>query len=561
MSAGPRPVHPPGREASAENATVLCVTVAQTQLSNMRNSGPLSDRLHTLWLRMHSLRVVIALTVVAGVLFASFLSYMEQTSDLREQHIAQIHTEMDHLGALTALALREPLWQFEAEQANSIMEAAFVNPDVVSISIWDDKGTPFAARTRSAEDPELVDATTRVVERNKTMVGKLMIQMSTAGYLRKVDEVRMQYVRHGVEISIGALIVILLLMHWRLVRPLEALVAASGRIEKGQLDVPIRRVFRDEVGALADSLEATRLALLHLIAELESRNQELTDANEHLEQRVAERTESLEKTLLTLERAQEEIIQTEKLASLGRVVAGVAHELNTPIGNALTVTSTIQAELADLLTELASGSMRRSSLSLFIERADEGLALSLNNLQRAAHLISDFKQVAVDQTSDQRRTFDLAEVTTEILNMLQPTLRKSGCEVKKTLCAGLVCDSFPGRYGQVLTNLVMNATIHAFEAGAGGRIAVSIGAVDADTVELVVADDGVGMDEDVRMRIFDPFFTTKLGRGGSGLGMNIVHGIVTRILGGQITVQSAPGEGSRIRVLFPRVTSGGAGER
>jgi signal transduction histidine kinase len=400
-----------------------------------------------------------------------------------------------------------------------------------------------------------------VVERNKTMVGKLTIEMSTAGYLRKVDEVRMQYLRHGAQISIGALLVILLLMHWRLVRPLEALVAASGRIEKGQLDVPIRRVFRDEVGALADSLEATRLALLHLIAQLESRNQELTDANEHLEQRVADRTESLEQTLATLERAQEEIIQTEKLASLGRVVAGVAHELNTPIGNALTVASTIQSELEDLKTELAGGSMRRSALTSFIERADEGLALSMSNLQRAAHLISDFKQVAVDQTSDQRRKFDLAEVTTEVLNMLQPTIRKSGFEVKKNLCNGLVCDSFPGRYGQVLTNLVMNATIHAFESGALGHIAVSVGAVDAETVELVVSDDGIGMEDAVRSRIFDPFFTTKMGRGGTGLGMNIVHGIVTRILGGQITVQSSPGKGSRIRVLFPRVASGAANAR
>lgn len=522
----------------------------------MRIPEPLLVRFRTLWLRLHSLRVAIALTVVVGVLLASFLSYMEQTSDLREQHIAQIHSEMDHLGALTALALREPLWQFEAEQANSIMEAAFVNPDVVSIAIWDDKGTPFATRTRNAEDPKLVDATTHVVQRNKTMVGKLTIQMSTAGYLRKVNEVRLQYLKHGAQISIGALIVILLLMHWRLVRPLEELARASVRLEKGQLDVPIRRVFRDEVGALADSLEATRLALLHLIAQLESRNTELTDANEHLEQRVAERTESLEKTLLTLERAQEEIIQTEKLASLGRVVAGVAHELNTPIGNALTVASTIQSELMDLKTELASGSMRRSSLNQFIERADEGLALSLSNLQRAAHLISDFKQVAVDQTSDQRRAFDLAEVTTEILNMLQPALRKSGCEVKKTLSAGLVCDSFPGRYGQVLTNLVMNATIHAFDAGAAGRISISVGAVDADTLELVVADNGVGMAEDVRARIFDPFFTTKMGRGGTGLGMHIVHGIVTRILGGQITVTSTPGQGSYIRVLFPRVADG-----
>ena len=516
-------------------------------------------RFRKLWLRLRSLRVAIALTVVIGVLLASFLSYLEQTSDLREQHIEQIHTEMDHLGALTALALREPLWQFEAEQANSIMEAAFVNPDVVSIAIWDDKGTPFATRTRNAEDPKLVDATTHIVERNKTIVGKLTIQMSTAGYLRKVNGVRLQYLKHGAQISIGALIVILLLMHWRLVRPLEELVRASVRIEKGQLDVPIRRVFRDEVGALADSLEATRLALLHLIAQLESRNTELTDANEHLEQRVAERTESLEKALLTLERAQEEIIQTEKLASLGRVVAGVAHELNTPIGNALTVASTIQSELLDLKTELAGGSMRRSALTQFIERADEGLTLSLSNLQRAGDLISDFKQVAVDQTSDQRREFDLAEVTTEILNMLQPTLRKSGCELKKMLSVGLVCDSFPGRYGQVLTNLVMNATIHAFDAGTIGRISISVGAADADTVELVVEDNGVGMAEDVRARIFDPFFTTKMGRGGTGLGMNIVHGIVTHILGGQITVTSKPGEGTRIRVLFPRVASGAIG--
>ena len=512
-------------------------------------------RMRKLLLRLRSLRVAIAMTVVLGVLLASFLSYVEQTSDLREQHISQIRVEMNQLGALTALALREPLWQFESEQANSIMEAAFVNPDVVSIAIWDDKGTPFANHSRSAEDSRLVDATTHVVERNKTMVGKLTVQMSTAGYLRKVNEVRLQYMKHGAQISAGALVVILLLMHWRMVRPLEELVRASGRLEKGQLDVPIRPVFRDEVGALADSLEATRLALLNLIAQLESRNLELTDANEHLEQRVTERTESLEQTLQTLERAQEEIIQTEKLASLGRVVAGVAHELNTPIGNALTVASTIQGELVDLKAELDSGTMRRSSLQQFIDRADEGLALSLKNLQRAAYLISDFKQVAVDQTSDQRRVFDLAEVTTEILNMLQPMLRKSGCNINKDLCPGLVCDSFPGRYGQVLTNLVINATIHAFDGRIGGNIAVSVGAVDADTVELVVADDGVGMEDHVRSRIFDPFFTTKMGRGGTGLGMNIVHGIVTRILGGQILVHSTPGAGTRIRVLFPRVVS------
>lgn len=205
--------------------------------------------------------------------------------------------------------------------------------------------------------------------------------------------------------------------------------------------------------------------------------------------------------------------------------------------------------------EFGAGKLRRSSLTAFFDRAEEGMALSMSNLQRAAHLISDFKQVAVDQTSDQRREFDLAEVTSEILNMLQPSMRMSGCEVHKDLCGGLVCDSFPGRYGQVLTNLVMNASIHAFEPGKTGRISVSIAAVDVDTVELVVADNGVGMSDAVRSRIFDPFFTTRMGRGGTGLGMNIVHGIATRVLGGQVTVDSAPDEGTRVRVVFPRVAA------
>jgi methyl-accepting chemotaxis protein len=268
----------------------------------------------TLLQRLQSLRVVIALAVVLGVMLASFASYLDQVAELRERHVVQSQIELDRLGTLAALALREPLWQFAVEQANSIMEAAFTNPDVVSIAIWDGTGEPFAQRARAAEDPQLVVTSTRAVERNTLAVGKLTMVMSTAGYLRKVEEVRGQYLRIGAKISLGALLVILLLMHWRLVRPLERLVRASQRIAQGQLDVPIRRVFPDEVGALADSLEATRQALIHLIAQLESRNLALTDANEHLERRVAERTESLENALVTLERAQQDMIETEKLA-------------------------------------------------------------------------------------------------------------------------------------------------------------------------------------------------------------------------------------------------------
>ncbi len=519
----------------------------------------LAARLRTLYQRLQSLRVVIAATVVLGVVLATTVSYLDQVSGLRQRHIEQTQAALDRLGHLTALALREPLWQFEVGQANSILEAALTEPDVVSMSVVDNMQHAFAAQQRPTQDQHLVLEGSYAIQRGGQKVGTLHIRMSTAGYLRTQDSVRQQSVRMAALVSVGALLVIVLLMHWRLVRPLERLVRASHRIEKGQLDVPIRRVFTDEVGTLADSLEVTRQSLIHLIDQLERRNLALTDANEHLEHRVAERTQSLEVALQTLERAQKEMMESEKLASLGRVVAGVAHELNTPIGNALLGVSTLESDLRSLQAEMASGSMRRSSLGSFVERAQEGLGLSHNNLARAAHLIADFKQVSVDQTSDQRRCFDLAEVSAEVLNMLQPTLRKTAFQIVRDLPAGLACDSFPGGYGQVLTNLVLNAVNHAFEPGAPGNIGVRIGPVGDDQVEMVVSDDGLGMDESVRGRIFDPFFTTKMGRGGTGLGMNIVHGIVTRVLKGHVSVTSMPGQGTQIRVVMPRVVDGAEG--
>ncbi len=502
--------------------------------------------------RIQSLRVVIALSVVAGVVLASTLSFVQQTANLREQHTAQIRLELDRLSALTALALREPLWQFVPEQADSIVEGAFTNPDVVSIQVFDHQGTPFAGRSRTVEHPDLVETASLTVQRDNSVVGHLSMKMSTAGYVAKVAQARTQFLGSAVQTSLIALVFILVLLHWRLARPLDKLVSASDRIAHGELAIPIVAAFDDEVGALAHSLEITRQALLNLVAELESRNQALTQANETLEQRVVERTESLAQALQNLERAGDEIMQTEKLASLGRVVAGVAHELNTPIGNALTVISTLELELQQLKTDVEGGTLRRSGLSQYADRGAEGITLALSNLKRAADLIADFKQVAVDQTSDLRRNFDLAEVSSEVLNMLLPTVRRSNCSVNTEFADGVDCDGFPGRYGQVLTNLVMNALTHAFEPGTHGSITVRTEAVDAKFARLVVSDNGVGMDEAVRARIFDPFFTTKMGRGGTGLGMNIAHGIITRVMGGSISVQTSPGEGTEVQIVFRR---------
>lgn len=497
-----------------------------------------------------SLRAIILLAVASGVTLASTVAYLDNATMLRSDHIAAVEIEVDRLATLLALAMREPLWNFAPHQADSIIDAVFVNPDVVSITVIDHKDIVFAEQTRPPPQVDKVASARREVERDGSKVGALTVIMSTAGYLQKLDVAREQYARTAVIIVAGSLFIILLVMHRSFVRPVQHLVAASEKIALGELQTPIRPVFSAELATLARSLESTRQALLNLFAEVEGQNRALADANEHLEQRVEERTRSLEIALATLQRAQDEIIQTEKLASLGRIVAGVAHELNTPIGNALTVATTIGTHLEVLFKEFESGQLRRSTVTTVIQECGKGLPIFIRNISRAAQLISHFKQVAIDQTSDQRRCFNLAEVTAEVLSTLEPTLRSKNCTLQSALEENIQCNSFPGAYGQILTNLVTNAAQHGYVQEQKGVVKVQVRTLPGQLAELCVSDDGLGMEFEVRQRIFDPFFTTKLGAGGSGLGMNIVHGLVTRRLGGTIVVDSQIGQGTTITVRF-----------
>jgi signal transduction histidine kinase len=505
-----------------------------------------------------SLRTVLVLTLMLAIILAGVLAYFEQTERVRREHEALISGDIDRLAKLSALAMREPLWQFVPEQAESIIEAAFVNPDVLLIEVNDDKGRPFAQRWRDGyTNLELgadVVERTLPVERDGLGLGKLRVVMSVSGYGQKLASARGQYWRTAAIILAASVVIFLLVLQWGLVRPVRRLVESSLQLAKGDLRHPIEAGSFTELGQLSGSLEQTRQALLKLFSELEARNQALADANENLELRVAERTQSLEEAMEALRRTQEEMLQSEKLASLGRVVAGVAHELNTPIGNALTVSTTVASHLEVLQRELAEGALRRSSLTDFIDNTRDGIAIFVRNIERAAQLISNFKQVAIDHVTDQRRVFDLAEVTQEVLSTVEPAVRRGGCHVQTHLVQGLSCDGFPGAYGQVLTNLVMNVLLHAYPQGQGGEIEVSIfETAQPGEVGLSVRDHGVGMTEQVKRQVFDPFFTTRFGMGGSGLGMHIVHTLVTRTLQGSIAIQSEPGAGCNISICFPRM--------
>ena len=296
------------------------------------------------------------------------------------------------------------------------------------------------------------------------------------------------------------------------------------------------------------------------ITEQRAMELEIQSMNATLEQRVKARTAELEKAnhdlqtvLDTLQRAQDELVRAEKLAALGGLVAGVAHELNTPIGNSVTAASALQFRTEEFRQAMEGGALKRSTLEDYLDYAATGSQLLMRSLEQARELVASFKQVAVDRTSDLRRKFDLAEFVSELLRTYHSAMRRSTCKISVEVAveAGIRLDSFPGSLGQVLSNFISNAMLHAFEGRSQGRLRIAARQTEAESVVLRFEDDGVGITPENLKRIFDPFYTTKFGQGGSGLGLHIAYSIVTNVLGGQISVESEPGQGTRFLLRLP----------
>ncbi|CAO3421438.1 sensor histidine kinase [Azospirillum doebereinerae] len=277
---------------------------------------------------------------------------------------------------------------------------------------------------------------------------------------------------------------------------------------------------------------------------------QLGAANQELERRRQE----AETALARLREAQEAMLQAEKLASLGALVAGVAHEINTPVGIAVSCASHLSDATDRLKRASEGGNLSRGDFARYLATAGDTTGLILDNCQRAAQLIAGFKQVAVDRASAERRRVNLGAYIQETLVSLQPKLRPVGHGVSVSCPADLELDSYPGVLSQILANLVMNALTHAFAEGQPGSMTILVETPDTGTVRLTFADNGRGMTEEHRARVFEPFFTTRRGQGGSGLGLHIVHNLVVGALKGSITVDSAVDRGTAFTLLFPRVT-------
>ncbi|MGJ5010113.1 ATP-binding protein [Bradyrhizobium oligotrophicum] len=344
----------------------------------------------------------------------------------------------------------------------------------------------------------------------------------------------------GVILSAGVLIALSIRL------PLQQIVASMRAIMLGDYDREVQGTeARDEVGAMARAVETFR---------------ENAIAKRKTEDELRAAKEEAESALLELSAAQRNLIDAERLAALGGLVAGVAHEVNNPIGISLTVASSFarRVEMFEAALRAPEGGLRRSQLEEFVRSSRDASEQLVANLQRAGELIQSFKQVAVDRSHAERRTFVLSEATDQIITSLKPVLKRAPITLAVDVPEGLFIDGYPGFYGQILTNLFLNAVNHAFADGRAGTISITARPRGADDIEIIFADNGAGMTPDVQRQAFDPFFTTRRNEGGTGLGLHIVYNLVTQQLGGRMMLESREGQGTTFRIIMPRVAKGGA---
>jgi signal transduction histidine kinase len=460
-------------------------------------------------------------------------------------------------------SLPAALWNYDKDQSGHIILAELEADEVESVTVFDSKGSVFlslkgkgrlATQRTTAISTDVIKSEATLWPPSgaepvhapgdqATAIGRVAVSFArdhiTQG-LRSALTTRLVEI-----VVLDVLLIIALTVSLNMVfRPIERLRDALWDLaeQEGDEARELPEITDNEFGEVVRAFNQTQRKLRHIIAR--------RTLAEEASRVAAVKTDVAYRDLQS---AQESLVQAEKLAGLGSLVAGVAHEINTPIGIVLTSATLLGAATAQTQQSLAGGGLRKSEVVSYMETAAESARLITSNAERAAHLIQSFKQVAVDQTSDQRRQFKLSEYLSEVTTSLLPSLRKSHAVVTVECDDALVMDSYPGLLAQVLTNLTVNSLVHAFDGRADGEIRIQV-AAQAQSVTIAFSDNGHGIPEDHIGRIFDPFFTTRRGNGGTGLGLNIVFNIVTKQLGGTIAIHNLANAGACFTICIPRVT-------
>lgn len=509
--------------------------------------------------RIHVRLVVIFVVVVTVILSLSGMYSQHKLGQELELRDAQVRQ-----GVITRLQISLPaaLWNLDKSKADGLMQAEMLAPEVLGIRVYDATtarlfsgamrnaaGQIVAADTNSQIDGAEVSATLVFREIDAQLEGQKAVAIGKFAvyFSRKEIETALaaELTRKVLEILVVDAILLLALSYSlnMVFEPLkqlrDGLLDLATRETEDVVELPEGR--RDEFGDVVLGFNRIQRRLKSIIERTRTAEEQARLASAKTAQAMRE-----------LQQAQDSLVQAERLASLGGLVAGVAHEINTPVGITLTSASVLLEATTRIQHSMDSGGVKKSEILDYLSTAQEGSRLIMSNAQRAAHLIQSFKQIAVDQTNELRRPFKVKEYIDEIIMSLHPRLKHTNIKVAISCDAAIELDGYPGAFAQIVTNMTLNALTHAYDANSIGTI--SIDAIQCDEkLQIKFADDGKGIPAEHLDRIFDPFFTTQRGNGGTGLGLNIVYNLIAKQFGGTISVDSTIGQGTTFHIQLPQV--------
>jgi two-component system, NtrC family, sensor kinase len=509
-----------------------------------------------------SQKLMISVVVTSGlaVLLASIAILGYQWVSSRDSMLQNLGSTMSIIGlnSTAAISFNDPV---AAEQTLSALRAqAEIQLACIYIASSQEHPRYFAGFRRDGRYqrcPELPGvnqlslsssllARTQTIVINDELIGYLYVERGLTDFWGVI----IGYLLATLLAMLGSLLIAMLMSRFLqafISRPILNLAMTTQQVsESKDYSIRVSRGGNDEIGQLIENFN-------DMLSQIGNRDHALQQARRELELRVTQTDKAnaeLKTTLERLRQTQEQLVQIEKMASLGGLVAGIAHEINTPIGVGVTAASTLKAKTDSLGQDYGNKTLTDSGLRRYIELAAQSSGIILTNLNRASELIQSFKQVAVDQSSSERRHFEIKPYLHEILLSLRPNLKKTRLSVNVICEDGLEINSYPGALAQIITNLVMNSIIHAYAPEQPGTLNIHVERRGGDIV-LRYADDGKGMPPEHVSRVFDPFFTTRRGSGGSGLGMHIVFNLVTQQMGGTVTLKSELGKGTVVELKIP----------
>ena len=460
-------------------------------------------------------------------------------------------------------SLSNAAWNFDKVTAIGALDGELASPEVQAIQAYvrvNRTDELFVSRAKDSDGRIVQTSAEEIVGSDVLRLPLFELQIDTpeqAGKARDVGHVLVSFSHRSVEQSLGQLLrnrfveigllnlILGLVLYFVLSRMVINPLAQLSRAFKSLADnSQVGEISIEQSDEFGEVVAAFNQIERRLVSDIERRSE--------AEKRLQASNEELSEALASLKLMQDSLIQSEKFASLGSLVAGVAHEINTPVGIAVTGASYLVEETRKVDKMMREGGLKKSELIQFISASLEGAQLVLSNAERAAHLINSFKQVAADEISEARRPFNLNDYLDEVLTSLRPKYKSTQIKVEYSCPPLLEMDTYPGLLAQVLTNLLTNALTHGFDEGVEGMISIRVMA-DEPWVNIECANNGKLIPPEHLNKVFEPFFTTRRARGGTGLGLNIVFNIVTQRLGGTVKVLSNRDDGTRFTLRIPRV--------